>query len=107
LVILPVFLILLVAARTYRDYFTVWADARDVRVAYHTTLFEIARDLDQQAIPRDTVVVQSSIYPGRYHDPYALDLILSRRDRPARSGAGTGHRAAVRPPDRIAPSASR
>ncbi len=80
LVIFSVFLILLAGARTYHDYFDVWSNARDVRVAYHTTLFEIARDLDQQAIPPDTVVVMSSIYPGRYHDPYALDLILSRCD---------------------------
>ena len=48
LLILPVFLILLAGARTYRDYFTVWANARDVRVAYHTTLFEIAQDLDRR-----------------------------------------------------------
>jgi len=86
LVILPV----LTAARTYRDYLTVWANARDVRVAYHTTLFEIARDLDGRAIPQDTVVVQSSIYPGRYHDPYALDLILSRHDLSMRWVDGRG-----------------
>jgi hypothetical protein len=86
LVILPV----LAAARTYRDYFTVWANARDVRVAYHTTLFEIAQDLDRRAISQDTVVVQSSIYPGRYHDPYALDLMVSRHDLSMRWVNGRG-----------------
>jgi hypothetical protein len=89
-VILSAFLILLAAARTYRDYFTVWANARDVRVAYHTTLFEIARDLDGRAIPQGGVVVQSSVYPGRYHDPYALDLILARRDLSMRWVDGRG-----------------
>jgi hypothetical protein len=86
LLVLP----MLAAVRTYRDYFTVWANARDVRVAYHTTLFEIARDLDRRAVPPDGIVVQSSIYPGRYHDPHALDLILSRRDLSLRWVDGRG-----------------
>jgi hypothetical protein len=86
LVILPV----LAAARTYHDYFSVWANARDVRVAYHTTLFEIARDLDGRTVPPGGVVVQSSIYPDRYHDPYALDLILARRDLSMRWVDGRG-----------------
>jgi hypothetical protein len=89
-VVLSAFLVLLAAARTYHDYFTVWTNARDVRVAYHTTLFEIARDLDGRAIPPGEVVVQSSIYPDRYHDPYALDLILSRRDLSMRWVDGRG-----------------
>jgi len=89
-VILSVSSILLAGVRTYRDYFNVWSNDRDVRVAYHTTLFEIAHDLDQQAIPPDTVVVMSSIYPGRYHDPYAMDLILSRRDLSLRWVDGRG-----------------
>ena len=77
-------------ARTCHDYFDVWANASEVRVAYHTTLFEIAHDLDRQTIPQTTVVVQSSIYPGRYHDPYALDLMLSRRDLSLRWMDGHG-----------------
>ena len=81
---------LLSAARTTHDYFDVWGNAPDVRVAYHTTLFEIARDLDRQDIPPDTVVVVSSIYPGRYHDPYAWDLILSRQDLSMRWVDGRG-----------------
>jgi len=89
-VILSVFLILLAGVRTYHDYFDVWGNARDVRVSYHTTLFEIGRDLDRQVIPQDTEVVISSIYPGRYHDPYALDLIMSRRDLSLRWVDGRG-----------------
>ena len=81
-ILVPVAALLVVAAglHTYRDYFDVWADAPEVRVAYHTTLFEIAHHLDQQASAPDTTVVLSSIYPGRFHDPYALDLMLSRDD---------------------------
>ena len=90
LLVFSVPLILLAGARTYHDYFDVWGNARDVRVAYHTTLFETAHDLDQRIIPPDTVVVLSSIYPGRYHDPYAMDLILSRRDLSLRWMDGRG-----------------
>lgn len=90
LVIFSVFLILLAGVRTYHDYLNVWSNARDVRVAYHTTLFETAHYLDRQAIPPGTVVVMSSIYPGRYHDPYAMDLILSRRDLSLRWVDGRG-----------------
>jgi hypothetical protein len=76
--------------RTYHAYFDVWSNAPDVRVAYHTTLFESARYLSQQSIPQGTVVVQSSIYPGRYHDPYALDLMLARHDLSLRWVDGRG-----------------
>lgn len=63
---------------SFRDYFLTWANARDVRVAYHTTLFEIARYLDKQ--PTGGAVAISSIYPGRFHDPYSLGMTLRRRD---------------------------
>ncbi len=63
---------------SFRDYFAVWANARDVRVAYHTTLFEIARYLDRQ--PTGGMVAISSIYPGRFHDPYSMAMTLHRHD---------------------------
>jgi len=63
---------------TFRDYFITWANARDVRVAYHTTLFEIARYLDRQ--PADGPVAISSIYPGRFHDPYSMSMTLHQPD---------------------------
>jgi hypothetical protein len=97
-VIFPLSLVMFAGARTCHDYFDVWGNARDVRVAYHTTLFEIAHDLDRQTIAPETVVVVSSIYPGRYHDPYAWDLILSRRDLDVRWMDGRG--ALVFPADR-------
>lgn len=67
------------ATSTAHDYFAVWGQARDVRVAYHTTLFEIARYLDRAAEP-NAVVAISSIYPERYHDPYAMAMTLTRED---------------------------
>jgi 4-amino-4-deoxy-L-arabinose transferase-like glycosyltransferase len=77
---LPVIILLVaIAVRTAYDYFVVWGQARDVRVAYHTTLFEIARYLDRAAEP-NAVVAISSIYPERYHDPYAMAMTLNRED---------------------------
>ena len=67
------------AISTAHDYFAVWGQARDVRVAYHTTLFEIARYLDRAAEP-NAVVAISSIYPERYHDPYSMAMTLNRED---------------------------
>ncbi len=68
-----------VALHTAHDYFVVWGQARDVRVAYHTTLFEIARYLKREAQPGATVAI-SSIYPNRFHDPYSMELTLYRDD---------------------------
>jgi hypothetical protein len=91
-VLVPLFVAAIVAAgaRSFRDYFFTWANARDVRVGYHTTLFEIGQYLDEQAILPETVVVLSSIYPGRYHDPYALELTMARRDLSLRWVDGRG-----------------
>jgi 4-amino-4-deoxy-L-arabinose transferase-like glycosyltransferase len=77
---LPVIILLVaIAVRTAYDYFVVWGQARDVRVAYHTTLFEIARYLDRETEP-NAVVAISSIYPGRYHDPSSMAMTLNRED---------------------------
>ncbi len=84
------------AGRTYHDYFLVWANDRDTRVAYHTTLFEIAHHLDRQAMAAGTTVVLSSIYPARYHDPYALEMMMNRHDLALRWVDGRG--ALVFPP---------
>ncbi len=55
-------LIIATAGITIRDYFITWANARDVRVAYHHTLVETIHYLDGHPdIPRD--VVLSSITP--------------------------------------------
>ena len=74
-----VILALGVTIQSWNDYFDVWAQARDVRVAYHTTLVEAAHYLDQaSALP--TAVAISSIYPNRFHDPYTMQLTLARKD---------------------------
>jgi hypothetical protein len=72
-------LILFVTINTAQNYFGVWGQARDVRVAYHTTLAEIARYLDRAAPPQSVVAV-SSIYPNRFHDPDSMALMLRRED---------------------------
>jgi hypothetical protein len=80
---------------TFRDYFITWANARDVRVAYHTTLFEMARYLDAQ--PSSGVIALSSITPGRFHDPYSMGMLLHRRDLTLRWF--DGRNALALPPD--------
>jgi len=46
--LLPAALLLVIALISLHDYFDRWPNERDVRVAYHTTLVEIARYLDAQ-----------------------------------------------------------
>ena len=73
---------------SWNAYFDQWGQARDVRVAYHTTLFEVARELDRASdLPTDVAV--SSIYPNRFHDPYAMQLTLARKDMPLRWFTGS------------------
>jgi hypothetical protein len=72
-------LIIATAGITIRDYFITWANARDVRVAYHHTLVETTHDLDGHPdIPHD--VALSSITPGPFHDPSVLQMVLRRDD---------------------------
>jgi 4-amino-4-deoxy-L-arabinose transferase-like glycosyltransferase len=101
--LVPLVVAAIVAAgvRSCRDYFFSWSNARDVRVGYHTTLFEIGQYLDERAIPPGTVVVLSSIYPGRYHDPYALALTMARRDLSLRWVDGRGALVFPAPPSRL------
>ncbi len=84
-------LVLLAVAVTvfsWNAYFDVWGQARDVRVAYHTTLFEVAQELDRASgLPTDAAI--SSIYPNRFHDPYAMQLTLKRKDMPLRWFTGS------------------
>jgi 4-amino-4-deoxy-L-arabinose transferase-like glycosyltransferase len=73
---------------SWNAYFDQWAQARDVRVAYNTTLFEIAQELDRASdLPTDVAI--SSIYPNRFHDPYAMQLTLKRKDMPLRWFTGS------------------
>ncbi len=63
---------------TARDYFGVWGQHREVRVTYYHALAQQARYLDAQ--PEDGTVALSSIYPGRFHDPYPMEIALRRDD---------------------------
>jgi 4-amino-4-deoxy-L-arabinose transferase-like glycosyltransferase len=71
-------IMLIVAIITVQAYFADWPNQRDVRVAYHTTLVEIARHLDAQSEGGTAVI--SSIYPDFPHDPYSFDLTSHRDD---------------------------
>ncbi len=83
-----VLLAVAVTVFTWNAYFDIWGQARDVRVAYHTTLFEVAQELDRASdLPTDVAI--SSIYPNRFHDPYALQLTLARKDMPLRWFTGS------------------
>jgi len=64
--------------RTAHDYFNVWGQHPDVRVAYHHALVQEVRYLDAQ--PETGVVAFSSIYPDRFHDPYTAEITLRRDD---------------------------
>jgi len=83
-----VLLAVTVTVFSWNAYFDQWAQARDVRVAYNTTLFEVAQELDRASdLPTDVAV--SAIYPNRFHDPYALQLTLKRQDMPLRWFTGS------------------
>lgn len=72
-------LTLIRAGQTFHDYFTVWNNARNVRVAYHTTLVETLAYID--AHPElGSEIALSSITPGRFHDPAVARMRLRRDD---------------------------
>lgn len=81
-------LIITVMVYTYHDYFDVWGQAPDVRVAYHTNLSEMARYLDRASDTRPDVAI-SSIYPNRFHDPSSMRLLLDRKDLAVRWFTGS------------------
>ncbi len=72
-------LMVVVAALTVHDYFDRWNNARDVRVAYHTTMVETLHYLDAHpGIGPDVAI--STITPGRFHDPAIARMVLRRTD---------------------------
>lgn len=77
----PAYVIMIGAtlAGTISAYFGVWANARDVRVAYHTTLAEALHLLDVRSELGPDVGF-STIYPGRFHDPAVARAALRRHD---------------------------
>ncbi|MCP4536122.1 MAG: hypothetical protein GY832_03155 [Chloroflexi bacterium] len=73
-----VILIAVIGLDAARDYFDVWGQHREVRVTYYHALTQQARYLDAQ--PEGGAVALSSIYPGRFHDPYPMEITLRRDD---------------------------
>jgi hypothetical protein len=71
-------LVAAVGLGTVHDYFDVWGQHREVRVTYYHALVQQARYLDAQ--PEGGTVALSSIYPGRFHDPYTMEIALRRDD---------------------------
>ncbi len=72
-------LLLVNVGLTIHDYFGVWANARDVRVAYHTTLAETLHYLDGHPDIGPEVGL-STITPGRFHDPAVAEMMFKRDD---------------------------
>jgi hypothetical protein len=60
------------------DYFVRWANARDVRVAYHTTLVETLRYIEQHEVGDN--VALSSITPGPFHDAAVGEMVVRQDD---------------------------
>ncbi len=71
-------LLAIIGLGTAHDYFDVWGQHREVRVTYYHALVQQARYLDAQ--PEGGTVALSSIYPGRFHDPYTIEIALRRDD---------------------------
>lgn len=72
-------LILYLTGQTYHNYFDIWNNDPDVRVAYHTTLVETLDHLDTHPTLGPDIAL-SSITPGRFHDPAVAALHLERTD---------------------------
>jgi hypothetical protein len=68
-----VFLFILTAIVTYRDYFITWANSPEVRVQYETTMATAMEYLNDHG---EGVVAISSITPDRYHSPAVGQMLL-------------------------------
>ncbi len=58
-------------------YFVIWANHRDVRVAYHHHLVALGRAM--KTIPPKEEILISTLYPGEFHDPYTMEVTLGGR----------------------------
>jgi 4-amino-4-deoxy-L-arabinose transferase-like glycosyltransferase len=71
-------IVAVIALDTAHNYFTVWGEHREVRTTYYYALVQQAHYLDSR--PEGGTVALSSIYPGRFHDPYTMEITLRRDD---------------------------
>jgi len=74
-----ILLILASTALTIYAYFNVWANERNVRVAYHTTLIETLNYIDAHPDVGPDIAL-SSITPGPFHDAAVAEVYLKRDD---------------------------
>lgn len=66
---------------TAHAYFVTWGQHRDVRVAYHHHVAALGQHLDAEPrISHGSAVVITTLYPGEFHDPYAMEVALRRDD---------------------------
>ena len=77
-----------VAVDAAPTYFVEWAQNRDVRVAYHAHLAAEADYLARQS--SEEPVGLFAFYPGRPHDPYAMEVLLGEHDPRLRWFDGQG-----------------
>ncbi|NDJ52694.1 MAG: glycosyltransferase family 39 protein [Chloroflexi bacterium] len=61
---------------TIQAYFVTWNNARDVRVAYHTTLVETLEVIESRGDEWGQDFVISSITPGRFHDAAIAQMTM-------------------------------
>jgi 4-amino-4-deoxy-L-arabinose transferase-like glycosyltransferase len=73
-----VMIVAVIGLDTAHNYFTLWGEHREVRTTYYHALVQQAHYLDSQ--PEGGPVMLSSIYPGRFHDPYTMEITLRRDD---------------------------
>ncbi len=71
-------LVVLVGGWTYRDYFLVWSQAPEIRVAYLSN-FSAVMDYVRHT-PHTGSVTLSSPFPNPPHDPFCFDLRVRRND---------------------------
>lgn len=60
-------------------YFAVWAEQRNVRVAYHHHVVALSRWLELNGDPTLPTIL-TTLYPGEFHDPYIVEVALRRED---------------------------
>ncbi len=80
--------LLLTVRSTARAYFVTWAGNRNVRVAYHHHVVALSRYLDERMDSRPAVI--TTLYPGKHHDPYTVEVVMKREDLTLRWVDGRG-----------------
>ena len=64
------------------SYFDKWGQNREVRVAYHHHVVKLGRELKKSSAQMPAVI--TSLYPGEFHDPYTMDIVMEEGTLPLR-----------------------